>query len=112
MIENYEFGSITINGNTYNRDVIIHGEEVLNGEWWREEGHLMQVVDFGDLPDSFEVIILGRGHDGVCQVPQETLDFLKKRGEVIVQMTTEATQTYNKLLSEGKNVVGAFHLTC
>lgn len=112
MIEDYKFGSITIGGKNYQRDVIIHGEEVLNSEWWRKEGHLMQVEDFGDLPESFEIIVLGRGHDGVCQVPPGTMDFLKKRGEVIVQLTGEATETYNRLLEEGKDVVGAFHLTC
>ena len=77
MIDDYHFGSITIGGNTYNRDVIIHGEKVINGEWWRKDGHLMQVEDFGDISDAYEVIVLGRGHDGVCQVPQETMDFLE-----------------------------------
>jgi hypothetical protein len=39
MIDNYEFGSITINGKTYNNDVIIRAEEFLNDKWWRKEGH-------------------------------------------------------------------------
>ena len=112
MIEDYRFGSITINGKTYNRDVIIHGERVLNPEWWRKEGHSIAIEDLGDLPEQFEVLIIGKGHDGVCEVPQKTLDYLEKKGEIIVQLSTEATETYNRLLSEGKDVVGAFHLTC
>lgn len=112
MIDDYHFGSITINGETYSRDVIIHGDEMLNSEWWRKEGHSIAIEDLGDFPNSFEVLVIGNGASGVCDTPQKTLEYLKKRGEVIVQMTGEATQTYNRLLSEGKDVVGAFHLTC
>lgn len=112
MIDDYHFGSITINGDTYNRDVIIHGDEILNPEWWRKEGHSIAIEDLGDFPGSFEVLVIGNGASGVCDVPQETLEYLKKRGEVFVSMTKEATEKYNQFLDEGKDVVGAFHLTC
>jgi len=113
MIEDYHFGSITINGKTYNNDVIVHGEEMLNENWWREEGHNMAIEDLKDMPDQFETLVIGNGASGVCNVPEETIDYVKEKDvEVIVQMTGEAVKTYNQLLSDGKDVVGAFHLTC
>ena len=113
MIDDYHFGSITINDQNYTNDVIVHGEKMLNESWWRKEGHNLAIEDLSDLPDQFEVLVIGNGHDGVCTVPEETVDFVKNKGvEVIVQMTGEATETFNRLLKEGKDVVGAFHLTC
>ena len=113
MIDDYKFGSITINGKTYNNDVIVHGEKMLNESWWREEGHNMAIDDLKDLPDKFEILVIGNGASGVCNVPEETIDYVKEKDvEVIVQMTGEAVKTYNQLLKDGKDVVGAFHLTC
>ena len=113
MIEDYQFGSITVGGKTYNHDVIIHADEILNDAWWRVEGHSIAIEDLEDFPEKFEVLVIGNGASGACEVPAEIVDFFKKKGsKVIVQITSEATQTYNKLLLEGKDVVGAFHLTC
>lgn len=113
MVDEYHFGSITIDGKTYDSDVIIHGEKMINDRWWRKEGHNIAIEDLKDLPEKFEVLVIGNGASGVCQVPDETIEFVKRKGvEVIIQMTADATQTYNQLLSEGKDVVGAFHLTC
>ncbi len=46
-------------------------------------------------------------------VPLETKKHIESLGiEIITQKTTEAVKTYNKLLEEGRKVIGAFHLTC
>lgn len=111
MIERYEFGSIKIDGETYNHDVIVFGDKIT--DWWRKEGHFVDIDDLKDLPDKYDVIVFGNGASGVCEVPEKTIEYVKKSGaEVIVEMTGKAVQTFNKLLSEGKSVVGAFHLTC
>ena len=113
MIDEYHFGLITINGKTYGSDVIVHGEKLINDRWWRGEGHNIAIEDLKDLPKKFEILVIGNGASGVCQVPDETIDYVKKTGaDVIVQMTGEAVKTYNQFLSDGKDVVGAFHLTC
>ena len=113
MINDYKFGSITINGKTYDSDVIIHGEKMINDHWWRKEGHNIAIEDLKDLPEKFEVLVIGNGASGVCQVPNETIDYVKKTGaDVRIQMTGEAVKTYNQFLSDEKDVVGAFHLTC
>ncbi len=113
MIEDYGFGSMTVNGKTYSNDLILHGETVLDDSWWREDGHNIAIKDLAGLPEEFDVLVIGNGANGVCQVPEKTIDHVKKTGaDVIVEKTGKATETYNQLLSEGKDVIGAFHLTC
>ena len=113
MIDEYHFGSITINGKTFENDVIVRGDKLINDSWWRDEGHNIAIKDLKDLPEKFDTLVIGNGASGACQVPDKTIDFVKNKGvTVIAQMTGEAVITYNKLLSEGKDVIGAFHLTC
>ena len=112
MINHYEFGSITINGKEYQHDVIVYGDASADDQWWREESHNMTVKDLKCLPDTFDALVIGNGATSCCLIPKETIKHFGEKGEVIVQKTGEAVKTFNQLLSEGKDVVGAFHLTC
>ncbi len=97
--------------------------EHVNDNWWRKEGHKLQVEDLDEILEHEtepEVIVLGTGYYGLVKTASEVRDLLNSRGiELISQPTSDAVQTYNKLLrnnsmgSETRNVViGAFHLTC
>lgn len=112
MIDSYEFGSITIEGRRYDRDVIVHPGGV-RANWWRKEGHRLDVSDLEEiLADPPQVLIVGTGYFGRMAVPLETLDSLRRRGiEVIVLPTREAVACYNELAAS-KRVVAALHLTC
>ena len=46
-IQNYEFGRVKINGETYNNDVIILPDRVVP-DWWRKSGHEVQIEDIED----------------------------------------------------------------
>lgn len=112
-IDSYDFGSIVIEGKTYTNDIIVSAEGV-KPDWWRKQGHSLAVEDLSDvLNKDFEVIVIGSGHSGIMKVPSETRRYIESMGiEMIVQNTSEAVNTYNKLLEEKRKVVGAFHLTC
>ena len=112
MINNYSFGKIIINNKTYDHDLILFEGKIT--DWWRKEGHVVDIKDLKDLPEDFNVLVIGNGASGVCDVPQKTIDYIKNDlgVELVIQMTGEAVKTYNKLLDEGRKVVGAFHLTC
>ncbi|MBZ9578577.1 hypothetical protein KJA14_01870 [Patescibacteria group bacterium] len=120
MIEEYHFGSITINGNTYNYDVEVRWtDEVL--KWWRKESHVIDVEDIQRaIEQNPEVIIIGTGESGLAKVTEETKNFIKEKGiELIIDKTEEAVKTFN-IIKEGsieeegkqKKVIGLFHLTC
>jgi len=120
MINEYKFGSITIDGKTYNHDVEVRWTgEVL--KWWRKEGHVFDVEDVErTVKQNPETIILGTGAYGLCEVTEECQNFLKEKGiSLIIDKTEEAVKTFNIILEESKpegerqnKVIGLFHLTC
>jgi hypothetical protein len=120
MIEQYKFGSITIDGKTYTEDVEVRWTgEVL--KWWRKESHLVNVEDLkravGQNPDT---IVIGSGESGIMKVDEEAKKFIQeKKTKLIIDKTEEATRTFNIINEESKEeegrqnkVIGLFHLTC
>jgi len=129
-IEDYRFGRIVIDGQSYSRDVIIYPDHV-DGAWWRKEGHRLAPEDLPELlrlppHDSSgglsphgssggqppEVLVVGQGNPGLMAVPPETRKRFEAVGiTVIVEPTPRACETYNRL-RQSKRTVAALHLTC
>lgn len=120
MIEEYHFGSITINRKTYTHDVEVRWtDEVL--DWWRRESHLIDVEAVRRaVEQNPETIVIGTGEAGVARVTEEAQEFIQEKGiKLIVDRTEQATRTFNirkeeSEEEEGKQekVIGLFHLTC
>ena len=112
LIDSYDFGAITVNGKEYHSDIIIF-PDYIKSNWWRRNGHLLQVEDLDDvLNEKPHTIIIGTGAYGAMKVPETVIKYLEgKNIKVIVQDTYEAVKTYNNLVSK-KGVVVALHLTC
>jgi hypothetical protein len=120
VIEEYHFGSITIDGKTYNHDVEVRWTgEVL--KWWRGESHLIHFEDvkraIGQNP---ETIVIGTGESGMAEVTEAAKKEIESKGiKLIIDRTEEAVKTFNIILEESKEeegkqnkVIGLFHLTC
>lgn len=117
MIENYHFGSITIDGKTYNYDVEVRGTgEVL--KWWRKESHLIDTQDIKRaIEENPETIIIGTGESGVARVTKEARQVIESKGiELIIDQTEPAVKAFNlkieKPEKKQQKVIGLFHLTC
>jgi hypothetical protein len=120
MIKDYKFGSITINGDTYDYDIELRWTgEVL--KWWREESHTVEIKDIERaLKQKPDTIVIGKGAMGMVKISQECQDFIKKQGiELVIDKTEEAVKTFNIILEESgeeegkqEKVIGLFHLTC
>ena len=113
MIESYRFGHIKIDSQAYRNDVKLIGEKVLS-DWWRSQGHLVQIKDIQDLIDAnAEFCVFGTGAYGGMRVAESVTSQLESRGSrVMVEPTESACNTYNRLLQDGKLVVAGFHLSC
>lgn len=114
MIDSYGFGRITINGKRYTNDVIVSADRVKDN-WWRKEGHRLQVEDIKEVvvKEKPEVLVVGTGYFGLMKIPAETVQFLKSKGvELIAQKTRDACAAYNRLVESGRKVVAALHLSC
>lgn len=113
-IESYHFGSIRIDGKTYNSDVIITPDKIIDG-WWRKEGHSLHIEDIKEvlIRTKPEVLIVGTGAMGILKIREETKKFIEDLGiTLIAQRTGKAWKKYNELIQSGKRVVAALHLTC
>jgi len=113
MIEKYTSGRIIVDDKTYHQDLkIIQGRVVDN--WWRKTGHLVDVNDMDDILNaSPDIIVIGTGYAENMRVSEDLTSETRKRDiKLVAEDTYKAVQTFNELFSKGKNVSGAFHLTC
>ena len=111
-IEHYRFGTITVDGQRYTRDLIILPERIAAG-WWRKEGHALHPDDLTAVFEAApEVLVVGTGAYGMMRVTEETRRALETAGiRLIAATTAEAVKTYNELREETR-VAAALHLTC
>ena len=112
-IDDYRFGRILIDGRPYTSDVIVFPDRVQDG-WWRNEGNELCPADLWEVvQEKPEVLVVGTGHSGLMRVLPKTEEYLEQQGiKLVVERTTEACQTFNRLYSSGEKVVAALHLTC
>lgn len=112
IIDSYEFGRIVIRGKEYRNDVIVD-EEGVEADWWRKEGHALQVEDLDAILRKHPgTLIVGTGYSGMLKVEPEVVRMLESSGiELIAKRTREACEEFNKRAGS-KGVVAALHLTC
>lgn len=116
-IEGSEFGKITIDGRTYEHDVIIR----LSGEVVKRKKKLSKqlygtshVVSKDEAKFVFEKgckqLILGSGQQGNVHLsPEAEAYFAKQNCQVVIQPTPQAIRAFNE--THGKKI-GLFHVTC
>ena len=114
MIQQYREGSfLKIDDTQYHSDLkIIDGR--VKARWWRDQGHQLQTGDIDDiLAAKPEILVIGTGYAGNLRVPDAVRSAIENKNiDVITEKTVEATDSFNRLYVEGKDVAGAFHLTC
>ena len=113
QITEYTFGRITINGETYQTDVIITPQDVKDN-WRRKVGHNLAIEDLADVMTTKpEIVIIGSGYYGRMRIPQATRDYLEEQGiQLVVAKTAEAIDRFNHLQQECARIVAGLHLTC
>jgi len=121
MITHYSFGRLTYKNQTYTRDLIIlispsisPSEERILPNWWRKEGHLLQVEDLEEVfAFKPQYLIVGTGASGVMRVDEKVKEKAKALGIILEAYPTEkAVKRFNELLEQKVSLAGAFHLTC
>jgi hypothetical protein len=113
LIESYHFGHIEIGGRSYRNDVKVIGSKVVP-DWWRSQGHLVQIKDVRDLlAANARFCVFGTGAYGAMRVSDAVKSELESQGiEVLIEPTEAACETYNRLIEEGESAVAGFHLSC
>ena len=84
-IEAYAFGTITVDGRTYTRDLKIIAGRVVP-DWWRKEGHNLLPEDIEDVIEAKPgVLVVGTGHDGMMRISRAVEDRLARAHHEVVE---------------------------
>lgn len=112
-IEDYAFGRIVIDGQTFTRDVILLPNRVWDG-WWRQEGHRLSIADLGEIwAAAPTALVIGSGFFGLMQTSDKTRAEIERHGIALyVEKTRQACQVFNRLAAQDERVVAALHLSC
>lgn len=116
-IDHSEFGSITIDGKTYDHDVTIDLSGHVNKrhrKLSKEVYGTSHIVSEAEAKDVFEkgseLLIVGTGQDGNVRLSPEAEKYLAKAGcEVVLQPTQEAIKTFNR---KHGHKIALIHVTC
>src|SRR6266487_3468264 len=116
-IQSTEFGSITIDGRAYQRDVIIR----LNGKVEKRKkalskevystSHIISLEEAKQVyEEGAERLIVGSGQSGMVKLSDEAVQYFKRKGcKVELMPTPVAIRAWNE--AKGA-VIGLFHITC
>lgn len=113
-IDNYAFGTMTVNGKKFTSDLIIHTDGRVEDNWRRSQGHLLAAKDIDTVLDAMpDKLIVGTGASGRMHVSESLTELCQKRGiEIKVLPTPAAAEKYNKDVEKENCVAACFHLTC
>ena len=113
FIDSYSFGHMTVDGESYDQDLIIFPDKV-KANWWRDNGHTLRTADLQEVIEyKPELLVVGTGASGRMQTELQTKDTLNQEGIKYVEaLTGDARKIFNEEMEKGTRVVGAFHLTC
>lgn len=116
-IDHSEFGSITIEGKTYDHDVMIG----LSGKVSKRKKKLSKheygtshVISKAEAEFVFEKgcdqIVIGSGQEDNVRLSPEARDYFAEKGcEILLQPTQEAIRSFNR---SAKRKIALMHVTC
>jgi hypothetical protein len=116
-IDRTQFGSICVDGKTYEHDVVIR----LNGSVRKRKKKLSKAIhgtshvvsrdEAKHIHDEGAVrLIVGTGQHGILRLSEEADQYFSKKGcKVKLLPTPEAIEAWNKAKA---GTIGVFHVTC
>ncbi|KXA90858.1 hypothetical protein AKJ57_03345 [candidate division MSBL1 archaeon SCGC-AAA259A05] len=122
-IESTEFGSITIDGEKLDHDIVIYPDKI--GErkkWITKEKHgtshkftREEMEEYLNQVDTekLRVILIGTGQYGKLGLLDETKRLLEDMGIKSIELkTSEAVERFEKMEESREEKLGIFHVTC
>ena len=117
MIDETSFGSITVDGERYDHDIIItlqnqvkkRNKKLSKSVYGTSHTLSLPEIEFV-YQEGAEALIIGSGQYGVAKLSEEASAFLSEKNcHTLIQPTGDATREWNR--GTGKQI-GLFHITC
>ncbi|MEO5337644.1 MAG: MTH938/NDUFAF3 family protein [Magnetospirillum sp. WYHS-4] len=113
-ISAYDFGHITVDGQTFGEDVLIHAGRASDSAWHADKHRIVpkDLDGLWDRPPA--VLVVGTGFYGGMMVPEATRQAAREHGvDIRMAPTREAVELFNVLSAAPSARVDAmFHVTC
>ena len=116
-IDGTDFGSITVEGETYDHDILIRLDGCVKKRKKRLSkalygtSHIVSLVEAEHIyEEGAQRIVFGTGQSGLLSLSDEAAAYFEQQGcQVVLMPTEEAIRAWNE--AEGA-VIGVFHVTC
>ena len=116
-VEGLSFGSITVGGKKYRRDVILLPDGTVKqrkGGFWMFGSHSFKKSELEELSKAgAEEIVIGTGTNSKARLSNEAISYA---GQSRLQLHTlpsyKAVPEFNNLVEVGKKVAAIIHITC
>ena len=112
-VKELSFGSITIDGKDYSKDIVIRKGKIekrkkKESKKFRSQFGHTPLSNFENIPWDCKKLIIGTGHNSALPVMKEVQKKAKKKGvELVLMSTPDAILRINE---KGTNLI--LHLTC
>ena len=111
------FGWIKVNGEKYEKDIVIHSDESITKREKKKSKDLKP--DYGHTPlsereleflpkEQFDALYVGTGHEAALPITPQALEILKKYNATILS----TPEVIGKIMQEQKLFVAIIHVTC
>jgi hypothetical protein len=116
-IDELTFGSITVEGKKYRRDVLILADGTVKkrrGGFLMFGGHSIKKQELEELSQGQpEIIVVGTGTNGAAHIAPEAESWAKEKNlSLLVQPSYDAVTRLNELVEQKKKVAALIHITC
>jgi len=118
IFENFSFGSITIDGNTYENDVVIDQGKVskrkkkLSKKFRDKYGHTPLSIE-EKIPWKCSCLVIGTGAEGALPIMEEVKEEARRRKVKLLMLPTgEAIKELSRILDKGEATNAILHITC
>jgi hypothetical protein len=112
-----EFGWIKVNGEKYEKDIVIHSDGSISKREKKKSKDLK--AQYGHTPlseleldflsgEKFEALYVGTGHEGALPITPKALEILKKHDAKILP----TPEVMEKIEAEQRPFVAMIHVTC
>ena|GEM_PF-475202 len=112
MIDRFEFGTIVIDGQSYESDMIIFPDGAVE-QWQHKDEHILRPRDVDKIVKAEpEAVIIGLGTVGNLKMRPKTEKSFQEAGiEVMTYRTSKAVETYKELRGQ-RRLAAVMHVHC
>ncbi len=116
-VENLSFGSITVGGKKYRRDVILLPDGTVKqrkGGFWMFGSHRFKRNELEELTKAgADEIVIGTGTNSKARLSNEAISYAgQSRLRLHTLPSYKAVPEFNNLVEVGKKVAAIIHITC